>query len=387
VATKRYLLTPGPTPVPPVVLAAMSQPILHHRTAEFRTILARTLERLALVYRTAGDVLLFTSSGTAGMESAVANLCSPGERVVVVSAGNFGERWVSLAEAYGLDAVVVRYEWGETPSADDVASALEDAGGATAVFCTHSETSTGVVADVGEIAARVRPSGALTVVDAISSLGAVPLETDAWGLDAVVAGSQKALMTPPGLATVAISERAAADAKTSRTPRFYLDWARTLKAQREEPPVNPFTPAISLILGLDAALGLIVEQGLEAAFERHVRLGRACRAGVKAMGLELFSPDEDRSAVVTAIRMPPEIDGKDVIRAVSERHGITLEGGRGPLVGKIVRVGHIGYVDVFDVSAALTALELVLAELGADVERGVAATAALEAYGGEALRV
>jgi serine---pyruvate transaminase len=384
---KRYLLTPGPTPVPPPVVAAMSAPIVHHRTPEFRSLLGRVLERLRAVYRTAGDVLLFTSSGTGAMEGAVANLCSPGDRVLVVSAGNFGERWSALARAYGCDVLDVRYEWGETPSADDVASALAGAGGAAAVFLTHCETSTGVVADVGEIAARVAGSGAVTVVDAISSLGAVPLETDAWGLDVVVAGSQKALMTPPGLAATSVSARALALAREGRSPRFYFDWERMRTAHSGDAPVTPFTPAISLVAGIDAALGLLLEEGLEAAFDRHVRLGRACRAGAKAMGLELFSPDEDRSAVVTAIRMPADVDAGEVTRALSEEHGITLEGGRGPLVGKIVRIGHIGYVDVFDVAAALGALELVLAGRGADVERGVAASAALEAYGGEAVRV
>jgi serine---pyruvate transaminase len=377
---KRYLLTPGPTPVPPAVLAAMSGPIVHHRTPEFRAALARLLGRLQHVYRTSDDVLVFTSSGTGAMDAAVANTCSPGDRVLVVSAGNFGERWATLAETYGCDLVHLRYAWGETPSADDVASALADAGGAKAVFLTHSETSTGVVTDLGEIAARIADSGALTVVDAISSLGAIPVETEAWGLDVVVSGSQKALMAPPGLAATSVSAAALAAAASSRTPRFYFDWERTLESQREDPPLNPFTPAIPLVLGLDTALALLLDEGLETVFDRHVRLGRACRAGVKAMGAELFSPDEDRSAVVTAIRMSPEIDAADVIETISGRFGITLEGGRGELVGKIVRIGHIGYMDVFDVTTALAALELVLAELGADIERGVAVTAALEAY-------
>jgi serine---pyruvate transaminase len=377
---KRYLITPGPTPVPPAVLAAMSGPVIHHRTPEFRAALARLLGRLQHVYRTSDEVLVFTSSGTGAMDAAVANTCSPGDRVLVVSAGNFGERWVSLANTYGCDVMHLRYAWGETPSADDVASALADAGGARAVFLTHSETSTGVVVDLREIAARIADSGALTVVDAISSLGAIPLETDAWGLDVVVCGSQKALMAPPGLATTSVSAAALLAAAESRTPRFYFDWARTLESQREEPPLNPFTPAIPLVLGLDAALALLLEEGLDVVFDRHVRLGRACRAGVRAMGADLFSPDEDRSAVVTAIRMPPETDAADVIQTIGRRFGITLEGGRGELLGKIVRIGHIGYMDVFDVTTALAALELVLAELGADIERGVAVTAALEAY-------
>jgi aspartate aminotransferase-like enzyme len=306
--------------------------------------------------------------------------------VLVVSAGNFGERWVKLAEAYGADVVPLRYEWGETPTADDVTAALSEAGGAKAVYLTHSETSTGVVADVNAIAAALADSGALTVVDAISSLGAVPLDTDGVGLDVVVSGSQKALMTPPGLATTVVSERALAASAEARSPRCYFDWRPTLEGLSGDAPATPFTTPVSLVYGLDAALGLLLDVGLDETFDRHVRLGRACRAGVKAMGLELFSPDEDRSAVVTAIRMPDGVDAADAIRIVRERHGITLEGGRGPLVGKIVRIGHIGYVDVFDVAAALTAFEQTVAELGGDVERGAAASAALEAYGGEAVR-
>ena len=385
-ALKQKLMTPGPTPVPPAVLAAMAQPVVHHRTAEFRTILRRCLDRLAEVHRTARPVLLFGASGTGAMEGAVANLLSPGDRVLVVSAGNFGERWVKLAEAYGADVVPLRYEWGETPTADDVTAALADAGGAKAVYLTHSETSTGVVADVNAIAAALADSGALTVVDAISSLGAVPLDTDGVGLDVVVSGSQKALMTPPGLATTVVSDRALAASAEASSPRCYFDWRPTLEGLSGDAPATPFTTPVSLVYGLDAALGLLLDVGLDETFDRHVRLGRACRAGVKAMGLELFSPDEDRSAVVTAIRMPDGVDAADAIRIVRERHGITLEGGRGPLVGKIVRIGHIGYVDVFDVAAALTALEQTVAELGGDVERGAAASAALEAYGGEAVR-
>ena len=361
----------------------MAEPVVHHRSPDFRPVFRSCLDRLSAVYRTAGEPLMFTASGTGAMESAVANLTAPGDRVVVVSAGNFGERWIALAEAYGCDVVPLRYEWGETPAPDDIAAALDEAGGARAVFLTHSETSTGVVADVDAIARRLAGSGALTVVDAISSLGAVPLSMDEAGIDVVVAGSQKALMTPPGLATTAVSAAALAAAEGSRSPRFYFDWERNLKSLRGDPPATTFTSAVSLAYGLDVALGMLLDEGLEAVFDRHVRLGRACRAGVKAMGLELFSPDEDRSAVVTAIRAPDGVDGAEVIRLVRERHGMTIEGGRGPLVGKIVRIGHIGYVDVFDVIAALTAVEQAFAELGADVERGVAAAAALEAYGGE----
>lgn len=379
---KRYLMTPGPTPVPPAVLAAMSLPIVHHRTPAFRVMFEQLLASLQQVYRTASDVLLFTASGTGGMDSAVSNTCSPGDRVLVVSAGNFGERWFSIAGAYGCDVQELRYPWGEVPSPDDVAAKLAEIGGAHAVFLTHSETSTGVVIDLQETAARIRPTGALIVVDAISSLGAVPCDTDAWGLDVVVSGSQKALMTPPGLALASVSPAALEASTHATSPRFYFDWAATLKAQHEDPPVNPFTPAIPAVLGLDVAVSLLLEEGLEAVFERHVRLGRAARAGVKALGLELFSPDDDTSAVMTAVRMPAEIDAGDVIAELFTRFGITMEGGRKELTGKIVRIGHVGYIDVFDVTTQLAALELVLAEAGADIERGMAVTAALEAFEG-----
>jgi len=379
---KRYLMTPGPTPVPPAVLAAMSLPIVHHRTPAFRVMFEQLLASLQQVYRTASDVLLFTASGTGGMDSAVSNTCSPGDRVLVVSAGNFGERWLSIAGAYGCDVQELRYPWGEVPSPDDVAAKLAEIGGAHAVFLTHSETSTGVVIDLQETAARIRPAGALIVVDAISSLGAVPCDTDAWGLDVVVSGSQKALMTPPGLALASVSPAAFEASTHATSPRFYFDWATTLESQHEDPPVNPFTPAIPAVLGLDVAVSLLLEEGLEAVFERHVRLGRAARAGVKALGLELFSPDDDTSAVVTAVRMPAEIDAGDVIAELFTRFGITMEGGRKELTGKIVRIGHVGYIDVFDVTTQLAALELVLAEAGADIERGMAVTAALEAFEG-----
>jgi aspartate aminotransferase-like enzyme len=373
---KRYLLTPGPTPVPPEVLAATARPIVHHRSADFRPIYESCLARLREVFRTECDVLLFGSAGTGAMESAVANLCSAGDRVLVVSAGQFGERWVAIASAYGAEVETVDYAWGEVPAADDVAARLQELGGAKAVLITHSETSTGVVCDVQALAAAAAGAGAVSVVDAVSSLGAVPLETDAWGVDVVVSGSQKALMSPPGLSLVSVSERALAAAGAS--PRFYFDWERTRKAQAKLDA--PFTPPVSLVAGLDVALGLLLEAGLDMVFDRHRRLGRACREGAKAMGLELFSPDDDTSAAVTAVRAPEGIDATELVRGLRDRFGITIANGQGELKGKIFRIGHIGYFDVFDITTALAAVELVLADLGAEVERGVAVTRALEAY-------
>ncbi len=374
-AEKRYLLTPGPTPVPPQVLAALAEPIVHHRSPEFLPVYEQCLERLRTVCRTSSDVLLFTASGTGAFESAVANLVSPGEPHLVVSSGNFGERWAAMVAAYGGAVDHLRYAWGEIPSADDVRARLGESA-AKAVWVVHSETSTGVVADVQALAAAAAEHGALVVVDAVSSLGAVPCETDAWGLDVVVSGSQKALMTPPGLGLAAVSAAAAAAAGSS--PRFYFDWERTRKAQATLDA--PFTPAVSLVSGLNVALGLLLDEGLEAAFDRHVRLGRACRAGAKAMGLELFSPDDDSSAVVTAIRAPAGIDGTDVVRILGDRFGITIANGQADLKGKIFRIGHIGWFDVFDIVTALSAVELALSELGAEIERGVAVTSALEAF-------
>jgi len=378
---KRYLFTPGPTPVPPEVLAAVGAPVVHHRSPDFLPVYERVLARLREVCRTDNDVLLFGASGTGAFESAVANLVSPGEPHLVVSAGSFGDRWVAMTTAFGADVDVLRYAWGESPDADDLGARLRERE-AKAVWIVQSETSTGVVADVRALAAAAKESGALVVVDAVSSLGAVPCETDDWGLDVVVSGSQKALMSPPGLGLAAVSE-AAFDA-VGTSPRFYFDWERTRKAQQTLDA--PFTLPVSLVAGLDVALGLLLEEGLEGSFDRHVRLGRAARAGVKALGLELFSPDEDRSAVVTAVRAPAGVDGTDVVKGLRDRFGITIANGQGELKGKIFRLGHIGWFDVFDITTQLAAVELVLAELGADVERGVAVTAAVEAFSTEPSR-
>jgi len=377
-AEKRYLFTPGPTPVPPQVLAALAEPVIHHRARDYRDVYERCLARLAEVYRTRHDVLMYTTSGTGAFESAVANLTSAGDRQLVLSAGNFGERWAGMARAFGADLVHVKLDWGETPEPEDLRSALAEAGDVRVVYLTHSETSTGVVCDVQALAAVAKEAGALVVVDAVSSLGAVPLETDAWELDVVVSGSQKALMTPPGVAFVSVSPAALETAARSTSPRYTLDWERTRKAQAKLDA--PFTPAVSIVRALDVALGLLLDEGLDAAFDRHARLGRACREGAKAMGLELFSPDEERSAVVTAIRAPEGVDATEVVSTLRDRFGITIANGQGDLKGKIFRIGHIGWFDVFDITTALAAVELALVDAGAEIERGVAVTRALDAW-------
>jgi serine---pyruvate transaminase len=374
---KKYLFTPGPTPVPPEVLAAAAAPVIHHRGPDFKELLARVIERLKLVCRTEHDVLLFTASGTGAFESAIVNLLSPGDRVLVVSAGEFGERWAAMAGAFGCEVERLAYAWGETPSPADLRRRLEETGAET-VLLVHSETSTGVVIDVEALAGVAREAGALVVLDAVSSLGAVPLEPDAWGIDVVVSGTQKALMSPPGLSLATVSPAAWERYERAALPRFYLDWGRHRRSL--ENLSTPFTPAVSTVAALDVALGLLLEEGLEATFARHAALGRACREGAKAMGLELFSPDEERSAVVTAILTPEEADARELVLALRQRFGITVAGGHGELVSRLFRIGHIGWFDVFDITTALAAVELVLADMGAPIERGVAVTRALEAF-------
>jgi len=374
---KRYLLTPGPTPVPPEVLAALAEPVIHHRSPDFKAVFQETSARLREVFRTENDVLLFTASGTGAYESAFVNLLSPGEKVIVVSHGEFGSRWQRMGKAFGCDVVELTYDWGGTPRPDDVSSALAESG-ARVAFLVHSETSTGVVSDIRSLAAACNDAGAISVVDAISSLGAVPLETDAWGIDVVVTGSQKALMTPPGLAFASVSERAWAKAEHATLPRFYWDWARARASQ--EKGSTPFTPATSTVVALNAALELILAEGLDHVFARHVALGRACRAGAKAMGLELYSPDDDGAAILTGILTPVGIDAVELRLALRDRYGITIAGGHGDIVDRLFRIGHIGYVDIFDITTVLGAVELQLVEMGATVERGAAGAAALAAY-------
>lgn len=372
------LLTPGPTSVPPEVLHALAEPVLHHRSPDFAEVFGLAQERLRAVFRTENEILVFTSSGTGAFESAVVNLLSPGERVLAVSQGEFGERWQTLGRAFGLDVVPLAYAWGEAPRPGDLREALVESGAAT-VLIVHSETSTGVVCDLEALLAVCREVGALSIVDAVSSLGAVPLETDAWGADVVVTGSQKALMTPPGLAFAAVSDDAWARTESATLPRFYWDWARQRRAQAKRS--TPSTPATSLVVALVEALRLVLEDGLEAAFARHRALGRACRAGIKAIGLELYSPDDDSAAVLTGALTPEGVDAVALRLALRDRHGITIAGGHGDLVSRLFRVGHIGHVTIDDLVEALTAVEVELRAAGAEVEPGRAAPAAFAAFG------
>jgi serine---pyruvate transaminase len=377
---KQYLMTAGPTPLPPAVSQVMAEPMLYHRAPAFIEVYARALDRLRLVFQTSNEVLLFAASGTGAMESAVANLVRPGEPAIVASCGKFGERWKELCEAYGAEVVHHDAGWGGKVEPDDLDRVLTEAPGVEVVFTTLSETSTGVVNDVRELTEVAHRHDALIIVDAVSGLGAVPIPQDGWGVDVVVSGSQKALMSPPGLGFASPSERALDRAVRSPGARYYFDWQKALEGQRKDPPDSPFTPAVGLVTALDVALGLIEGEGLDAVLARHALLGRATREAVKGLELELFGADDEGANVVTAIKVPEGVEGARVPKLMRDRYGITIAGGQGRLKGKIVRIAHCGYFGAFDVLSAIAALEMTLRELGHDVELGAGVGAAQRVF-------
>ena len=384
VFNKQYLMTAGPTPLPPAVSQVMAEPILYHRAPAFIEVYARVLERLKRVYQTENEVLTFAASGTGAMESAVANLIAPGDVAVVASCGKFGERWAELCDAYGAETVHLETEWGEKIDRERVDEALASAGGkAKALFTTQSETSTGVVNDIQALTEVAHAHGTVIAVDAVSSLGVVDLPTDEWGVDVVVSGSQKALMCPPGLAFASVSDRALAAAEEARgrgARTYYFDWAKTRKGQVKDPPDSPFTPAVTLFRALDVALELIERETLEHVFERHAILGRAAREAVKGLGLEIFGPEDDNANVVTAVRVPDGVDGAAIPKTMRDTFGFTIAGGQGHLKGKIIRIAHCGYYGAFDILSTISALEMTLDRLGADIALGTGVARAEEVF-------
>jgi serine---pyruvate transaminase len=378
---KQYLMTAGPTPLPPAVSQVMAEPMVYHRAPAFVEVYERVLRRLKDIFQTSNEVQVFTSSGTGALESAVANLVRPGEPVLAASCGKFGERWLDLCEAYSADTTHWETEWGRKidPAALDERLAANPA--IELVFTTFSETSTGVVNDVRELTEVAHRHGALIAVDAVSGLGAVPLPQDEWGVDVVVAGSQKALMSPPGLAFVSASEAALERAAANPGRRYYFDWARTMKGQRQDPPDSPFTPAVGLVKALDIALGMIEAEGLDQVFERHALLGRATREAARALELDLLGGVADENAnVVTAIALPENIDGAKVPKLMRDRFGITIAGGQGKLKGRIARIAHCGYFGAFDIIVTISALEMTLRELGHEAEPGAGVAAAQRVF-------
>ena len=372
------LMTPGPTPVPAEVLLAQASPIVYHRGPGYAAVLRECTEGLQWLLGTKNDVLTFTTSGSGAMESAVVNCFSPGDRVLVVSVGNFGERFAKICKTYGLDVKLLDYEWGKTAKAADVKAALEpDIKG---VLIQHSETSTGVVNDIEPIAKVVRDHPALFVVDTVSGAGAAPLRVDEWGIDVAAGGVQKALMMSPGIGFLSVSANAWKAYENAKLPRFYFDWGPVRDAYNRKEPENPYTPAVSLYLGLQAAIRLLREEGLEECYARHRRLSRAVKSGVQALGLDLVGEDIDRAVCVTAIRAPEGIDGDALTALVRERFGIVFAPGQGKWKGKVFRIGHLGYVEAGDVLQAMAALESCLVEMGYPAKPGAAVAAAEEVF-------
>ena len=374
------ILAPGPTPIPPEVLIAQGSPLVYHRGPGFGNLMRDVTDHLKQLYRTStADVLLMTSSGTGGLESAIQNCFSPGDEVFVPLAGYFADRWKGLAEAYGLTVRSIEYEWGTNVRPAEVAAALAEHP-VKAVLLTQSETSTGVIHPIEELSRVAADAGALVVVDVVSSLGAVPFAFDEWGVDVAVGGSQKALSASPGIAFVALSERAWAARETATNPRFYFDWAIYKRYASLPDPENPWTPAISVMQGLRAALELYFQDGIDAAFARHAKLSRAVKEGAQALGLDLFGEGLERNWTVTAIRAPEGLDADTIAARIRSDFGVVLAPGQGPLKGKVFRIGHLGYFSELDILRGLAALEMTLERLGYPVKRGAAVAAAEGAF-------
>jgi aspartate aminotransferase-like enzyme len=376
---KKQLFSPGPTPVPERILLAMAGPVMHHRDPAYEELFQEVREGLKYVFQTKQEVLVLTSSGTGAMEGALCNTLSPGDEALVVRGGKFGERWAEICEAYGVKVTPIDVAWGEAVDPAAIEKALDANPSIRAVLVQASETSTGVMHPIKEIAAIVKKrDGTILVVDAISGLGVFELPMDEWGLDVVVSGSQKAFMLPPGLAFVALSEKAWGFAEQAKLPKFYFDLKKeAASAQKSQ---SQFTPAISLIVGLREALRMFKEEGLENCFARHAKLAHATREAAKALGLELLAPTAPSNAL-TAIKAPEGVDGKKLKKNFEEMYGLIIAGGQSQLKGKIIRIAHIGYFQELDIIQAISALELVLKDMGYPVELGTGVKTAEEILG------
>jgi len=369
------LRIPGPTALPPSVREAGGRQMINHRGPEFAAMLARILDGMKPFFGTTSDVAMLTCAGSGGLEAAIVNTLSPGDRVLAVSIGSFGDRFAKIAAIYGADVTKIEVEWGRAADPGTVADALRASPGYRAVLLTHNETSTGVMNPIAKLAAAIRDASpeSLILVDSVSGLGAVPFEMDAWGVDLVVTGSQKAWMSAPGLAMIAASERGWAATETATMPRFYLD----LRSHRESAAAGqtPFTPAIAVVYQVDEGLRLMAAEGRDGIFARHEACAAASRAGLRALGFELLADDRVASKTVTAAKMPDGHEWKPFNAAIKS-HGVVLAGGQGKLTGKIFRLGHLGSVTVDEILGAIAVLERVSIEQGRRIEPGLAVAAA-----------
>ncbi len=379
---KQRLLTPGPTPLYPRALQAMMASDIHHRTEDFRNLYRKALQDLKEVLGTQNDVLMFSASGTGAMDAAVSNLFSRGDKVIVCSAGKFGERWVEIAAAYGLDAVVLKAEYGDPVTADRVAQALQENPAVRGVFVQASETSTGVQHDVKAMAEAVAKTDAIFVVDAITGIGTMPLDIDGWNLDVVVGGSQKVFMIPPGLAFMTISAKAWKHAATSTLPHYYFNLKKEKKSA--DGGESSWTPSTSLILSLAAALEYMKQIGMAKFVENAQLLAKATRAAAQALGLELFAPASPGSAV-TAVKAPAGMDSGVIVKEFRTRFGAIIANGQGTMKGKIFRIAHLGYFDFQDLFGVIAGLELILAANGVEVQFGKGVAAVEKVYAEAAL--
>lgn len=365
---KKYLLAPGPTQVPPEILLRMAQPIIHHRSPDFTPVMEEVSDGLKWLFQTTNDVLIMASSGTGAMEGSVSNFLSPGDRVLTVNGGKFGERWAKICNAYGVNATEILVEWGEAVDPAVIANHLEKDPSIKGVYVQASETSTGVAHDVKTIAGIVRHyPDTICVVDAITALGVFDIKPDEWGIDILITGSQKALMLPPGLAFASVSDKAWKMNEKAGCSRFYFDFKKERDNLRKN--TSAYTPAVSLITGLQHVLKLLREEDLDNIFARHGLLAKATREGVKGFGLELLAKSSPSNAV-TAVKAPEGFDGQQIYKRLRERHGITAAGGQDHLKGKIFRISHMGYCDKFDVITAIAGVEMVLKEMGYPGELG-----------------
>lgn len=365
---KRYLLAPGPTPVPPEVLLAMARPMIHHRAPEFDPIFAEVRENLKWLFQTRNDVLQLACSGTGGMEGAVSNFLSPGDKAICINGGKFGERWTKICKTFGVQVHEIKVDWGRAVDPQMVAEALKKDPSIKAVYVQASETSTGVAHNCKALADIVRPLGeTILVVDAITALGVFDLKTDEWGLDVVVTGSQKALMLPPSMAFVSVSDKAWRLADKAKNAAFYFNFKRERENQQKNQ--TAYTPAVSMILGLQEVLRMLKAEGLANVFARHATLAQAMREGVKAAGLTLF-PKESPSDALTTVTAPEGVDGQQIYKNLRVQYGITAAGGQDHLKGKVFRISHMGYADRFDVITALAATEMVVKGLGYPITLG-----------------
>ena len=374
---KKYIMTPGPTPISEEVLMEHARPLMHHRSPEFSKIFIEVTEKLKKLLKTNNDLFILTSSGSGAMEAGVTNFFSTGERVLVASIGNFGERFKKISSRFGLEVISLDYEWGDAVNPEDIKKALDDNPDIKGVMVQFSETSTGAINDIKTIGSIVKSYPAILIVDAISGLGASDLRTDEWGLDVVIGGSQKALSAPTGVAFISVSEKAWKLNEKSNIPRFYFDLVAAKNYSQKTPPQTPWTPGISIIVAMNKALDMLFEEGLDKAFERHRVLALATQKAVEKIGLQLLVKDEsERGFSVTSIIVPDGLDAKALTKTMRAKYGVTIAGGQGKLTGKIVRISNLGYVGMFDIIIAISALEMALRDLGYKFETGSGITEA-----------